>query len=104
TTAQSELRGTDEDQLVTDGRIRSDSEGYRDGVGTLCIDLAGSVFASLEVKLNGETISAVDKLPGPPGDNTSYRQAVRGIYKQLEPIQFDADLIKKSENVITLSP
>src|SRR5699024_4260702 len=104
TDEQLDLRGTDKDQSLTEWNIHFDLEGYENGLGTLSIDLASSVFASLEVKLNGETIATFEEIPGPPGDNAPYRQAVRGVYRQLDPIQFDADLIKKGENVITLTP
>ena len=104
TDEQLDLRGTDKDQSLTEWNIRFDSEGYEKGEGTLSIDLASSVFASLDVKLNGETISTFDEMPGPPGDNASYRQGVRGIYSSLDPIQFDANLIEKGENTITLVP
>lgn len=104
TDEQLQMRGTTADRSLTEWKIRFDSNGYTNGTGTLNIALASSVFGSLEVKLNGTRIAAYDSFPGPAGDNALYRQAIRGVYRKLDPIQFDASLIKKGENVITLTP
>lgn len=104
TPSQLELRGTKEDKSLTEWKIRFDSDSYKEGTATLSINLASSVFGTLEVKLNGETVSTFKEFPGPPGDAASYRQGIRGIYRQLDPIQFDAAKIKAGENIITLSP
>jgi rhamnogalacturonan endolyase len=56
------------------------------------------------VALNDQALVSVDPLPGPPGDNSSYRLACRGMYRLLDPIQFPAALIRPGENVITLAP
>jgi rhamnogalacturonan endolyase len=97
-------RGTTPDLTLESWRIRFRSQGYRRGVATLEIALASSVFGTLKVNLNGVDLAAVDPLPGPPGDNGSYRLAVRSMYRQLAPIVFPASSIVAGENVITLSP
>ncbi|UJF31547.1 polysaccharide lyase family protein [Paenibacillus hexagrammi] len=104
TPTQLDLRGTTEDQSLTEWKIRFDSDGYQEGTATLNIALASSVFGSLDVKLNGTPVGSFETLPGPPGDNALYRLAVRSVYRQLDPIQFDANLIHEGENIITLSP
>jgi rhamnogalacturonan endolyase len=105
TDAQLQMCGTTPDRSFTEWKIRFDSGGYTNGgTGTLNIALASSVFGSLQVKLNGTPIAAYAKIPGPDGDNALYRQAIRGVYRQLDPMKFDASLIKKGENVITLTP
>ena len=97
-------RGTTPDRSLTTWKIRFDSSGYAKGTASLDIALASSVFGSLKVALNGVDIASFDTLPGPPGDNASYRVASRGMYRQLPPIAFQASDIKAGENVITLSP
>jgi rhamnogalacturonan endolyase len=97
-------RGTAEDHSLVTWKIRFDSEGYSTGTGTLDIALASSVFGTLLVALNGTELASLDPLPGPPGDNASYRLADRAMYRQLAPITFPAALIQRGENVITLSP
>jgi rhamnogalacturonan endolyase len=104
TPLQLSLRGTTPDYSLTTWKIRFNSEGYAHGTGTLDIALASSVFATLKVGLNGTELAAVDPLPGPPGDNASYRLSDRGMYRQLPPIAFPAGLIVAGENVVTLSP
>lgn len=102
---QLQFRGTTEDLSLAVWTIRFDSvAGYRTGVGTLEMALASSVFGTLRVTLNGAEIASLDPLPGPPGDNASYRLADRAMYRQLPPITFPAGLIQEGENVITLSP
>ncbi|MEO6083064.1 MAG: polysaccharide lyase family protein [Umezawaea sp.] len=104
TDAQLTWRGTVPDRSLTTWKIRFDSTGYPKGLATLDIALASSVFGSLRVALNGVELAALDSLPGPPGDNASYRLACRGMYRQLSPISFPAAAIRAGENVITLSP
>ncbi|HLL69220.1 MAG TPA: polysaccharide lyase family protein [Micromonosporaceae bacterium] len=104
TDAQLAWRGTTPDRSLTTWKIRFDSDGYRRGTGTLDIALAGSVFGTLKVALNGTQLASFDPLPGPPGDASVYRQSYRAIYRQLPPIEFPADLITAGENVVTLSP
>lgn len=104
TDAQLAWRGTTPDRSLTTWRIRFDSTGYTEGVATLDIALASSVFGSLKVALNGVDLATFDPVPGPPGDNASYRLACRGMYRQLSPISFPATAVHAGENVITLSP
>lgn len=102
---QLQFRGTTEDLTLTTWTVRFDSiTGYRMGVGTLEMALASSVFGTLRIMLNGTEIASMDPLPGPPGDNGSYRLADRSMYRQLPPIRFPASLIQEGENVMTLSP
>jgi rhamnogalacturonan endolyase len=62
------------------------------------------VFGTLRVALNGTEVASLDPLPGPPGDNASYRLSDRAMYRRLPPIVFPAAFIGPGENVITLSP
>ena len=101
---QLQLRGTTEDHSLTTWRIRFDAQGYAHGTGTLDIALAGDVFGTLKIVLNGTELASLDPLPGPPGDNSSYRLACRAMYRQLSPITFPAALIQAGENILTLSP
>jgi rhamnogalacturonan endolyase len=104
TAFQLQLRGTTPDGSLTTWRIRFDSNGYRRGTATVDIALAGSVFGTLRVALNGTELASFDPLPGPLGDNSSYRLGCRGMYRRLPAIQFAATLIQPGENVLTLSP
>lgn len=104
TPTQLAWRGTTPDRSLTSWKIRFGARGYTRGTGTLDIALASSVFGTLKVALNGTDLAAFDPLPGPPGDNASYRLAVRGMYRRLPPIAFPARLIRRGENVITLAP
>jgi rhamnogalacturonan endolyase len=104
TPAQLAWRGTPPDHTLTTWRIRFAARHPRQGTGTLDIALASSVFGTLRVALNGQELASVDPLPGPPGDNGSYRLAERSMYRLLDPIQFPAGLIRTGENVIELSP
>ncbi|HLL69466.1 MAG TPA: polysaccharide lyase family protein [Micromonosporaceae bacterium] len=97
-------RGTTPDRSLTTWKIRFDSAGYAAGTATLDIALAGSVFGTLRVALNGVDIVSFTPVPGPPGDASIYRHARRGIYRELPPITFPASAIRPGENVITLSP
>jgi rhamnogalacturonan endolyase len=101
---QLQLRGTAQDYSLTRWRIRFDSRGFRGGLAALDIALAASVFGNLQVSVNGATVASFDPLPGPAGDNSSYRLACRGMYRRLPPIRFDARLIKRGANVVDLSP
>ncbi|MBX6358378.1 MAG: hypothetical protein IRZ05_21315, partial [Micromonosporaceae bacterium] len=101
---QLQLRGTTEDHSLTTWRIRFDSRGFRKGRATLDIALAGAVFATLRVSINGTEVASFDPLPGPAGDNSSYRLAIRGMYRRLPPIRFDASLITPGTNTVELSP
>ncbi|CAN7308088.1 cadherin-like beta sandwich domain-containing protein [Paenibacillus sp. LjRoot153] len=94
-------------------KIRFDSDGYQpgSGTGTMTFGLAGNVYGSLLVKLNGVEIGrweAPGNLTsafgdGPDNDASLYRQgAARGIYHQVEAV-FDAGLIHQGENVVELS-
>jgi len=104
TDAQLAWRGTVPDRSLTTWKIRFDSAGYATGIATLDIALASSVFGSLKVALNGVDLAALDSLPGPPGDNASYRLTCRGMYRELSPISFPATAIQAGENVLTLAP
>jgi rhamnogalacturonan endolyase len=104
TPLQLQLRGTTQDRSLTRWRIRFDSKGFRKGLATLDIALAASVFGTLQVSVNGTTVASFDPLPGPAGDNSSYRLASRGMYRRLPPIQFDAALIRRGANTVDLSP
>ena len=104
TPTQLAWRGTTPDRSLTTWKIRFDSAGYAHGTGTLDIALAGSVFGTLKVALNGTDLASFDPLPGPPGDNSSYRMSYRGMYRRLPAITFPARLIVAGENVVTLSP
>ncbi|HEX8628784.1 MAG TPA: polysaccharide lyase family protein, partial [Catenuloplanes sp.] len=97
-------RGTVPDRSLTTWRIRFHSDGYDRGVATLDIAIASSVFGTLRIGLNGTDLASFDPLPGPPGDNASYRLSNRGMYRQLPPVVFAATAIRPGENVITLSP
>lgn len=97
-------RGTQPDRSLTTWKIRFHSRGYVRGRCTLDIALASSVFGTLKVALNGTEIANFDPLPGPPGDNASYRLSNRGMYRQLPSIVFAANMVRRGENVITLSP
>lgn len=104
TPAELAWRGTTQDFSLTTWKIRFDSTGYARGTATLDIALASSVFGTLKIALNGTELVAVDPLPGPPGDNASYRVSRRGMYRQLSAIAFPAEFLIAGENVITLSP
>jgi rhamnogalacturonan endolyase len=101
---QLQLRGTAEDHSLTTWRIRFDSNGYHQGRATLDIALSASVFGTLRVSVNGTSVASFDPLPGPAGDNSTYRQAIRGMYRRLPPIEFDAALITEGINTVELSP
>jgi rhamnogalacturonan endolyase len=60
---QLQWRGTALDQSPTSWRIRFDAHRYQRGHGYLDIALAGRVFATLGVALNGTPIASID--PGP---------------------------------------
>lgn len=94
-------------------KIRFDSDGYQSGLGTgtMTFGLAGSVYGSLLVKLNGVEIGRWESPgngesafgEGPENDASLYRQgAARGIYYQVQA-QFDAGLIHQGENIVELS-
>ncbi|WP_410811667.1 polysaccharide lyase family protein [Micromonospora sp. 067-2] len=104
TPLQLQRRGTTPDYSLTTWRIRFDSNGYTAGTATLDIALAGSVFGTLRIALNGTTLASFDPLPGNLGDASSYRLACRGIYRQLAPVVFPATSIRPGENIITLTP
>jgi rhamnogalacturonan endolyase len=104
TPAQLALRGTTPDRSLTEWRVRFPARGYRHGTASLDIALAGSVFGTLRVTLNGTEVASLDPLPGPAGDNSSYRLAGRGIYRRLPAITFPATLIKAGVNVLAFSP
>ncbi len=101
---QLQLRGTTQDHSLTTWRIRFDAHPYVRGTGTLDIAPAGDVFGTLRITLNGTELASFDPLPGPQGDNSSYRLACRGMYRQLPPVAFPASLIRSGENVLALSP
>lgn len=102
---QLQLRGTTQDHTLTTWKIRFTSDrDYHQQTATLDIALAASVFGTLAVALNGQSLASFDPLPGPPGDNSSYRLACRGVYRQLPAITFPANLIQRGQNVVTLSP
>jgi rhamnogalacturonan endolyase len=101
---QLQLRGTTQDLSLTTWRIRFDGAGRRRGVATLDIALAASVFGTLRITLNDTEVAHFDPLPGPAGDNSSYRLACRGMYRRLPSVAFDARLIRPGENVLTLAP
>ena len=104
TPLQLQWRGTTPDQSLTTWRIRFDAHRYQRGTGYLDIALAGQVFATLGVGLNGTPIASIDPLPGVPGDNSSYRLAARAMYRRIPTITFPASLIQDGENILTLSP
>ncbi|MEN3306512.1 MAG: rhamnogalacturonan endolyase [Micromonosporaceae bacterium] len=104
TPLQLQLRGTTPDRTLTTWRIRFPSRGHRAGTATLDIALAGSVFGTLRIALNDTELASFDPLPGPAGDNSSYRLARRGMYRRLPPVTFAADLIRPGENVLSFSP
>lgn len=101
---QLQWRGTTPDQTLTTWTIRFDAPGYRHGTATLDIALAGAVFGTLRIALNGTELASFDPLPGVVGDNSSYRLACRGMYRQLPPVAFPATLLGHGENVLTFSP
>jgi rhamnogalacturonan endolyase len=104
TPLQLQWRGTAPDTSLTTWKIRFDAHRYQRGTGYLDIALAGQVFATLGVALNGTQIASLDPLPGVPGDNSSYRLVARAMYRQIPTITFPASLIRDGENVLTLSP
>lgn len=100
-------------------KIRFDSDdAYIDGIGTLLINVCGNRFGTIRATLNGENIidtTAKVTINGDKAadtDDTSVvslytdgsvaRSGLVGI-NQLVKIEFDASLIKKGENVITLT-
>jgi rhamnogalacturonan endolyase len=101
---QLQLRGTTPDHTLTTWTVRFAARGYRAGTAALDIALAGAVFTTLRVRLNGVELASFDPLPGPPGDNSSYRLACRGMYRRLPTITFPATLIARGANALTLSP
>ncbi|BEL04453.1 hypothetical protein Q0Z83_026440 [Actinoplanes sichuanensis] len=104
TAAQLAWRGTTPDETLTNWKIRFAGRRYRTGTGYLDIAIAGSVFGTLAVTLNGTPIASVDPLPGVPGDNSSYRLVARSMYRLLPTITFPATLIQSGENVLSLAP
>jgi rhamnogalacturonan endolyase len=104
TALQLARRGTAPDRSLTSWKIRFDSRGYAKGTCTLDIALASSVFGTLRVALNGTELASFDPLPGPPGDNASYRLSDRAMYRRLPPIGFAATLVRPGENIVTLAP
>ncbi|MFJ8547089.1 polysaccharide lyase family protein [Streptomyces sp. NPDC093586] len=104
TSAQLQWRGTTPDGTLETWKIRFDAHRYQRGTGYLDISLAGSVFGTLAVALNGTEIASIDPLPGVVGDSGSYRLAVRAVHRQIPTITFPAALIQAGENVLTLSP
>lgn len=104
TDLQLKWRGTKPDRSLCTWKIRFDSHEYTEGTATLDIAVAGAVFGTLKVALNGVDLASVDPLPAVAGDNSSYRLTYLGIYRQLAPITFPAGAITAGENVITLSP
>ncbi len=66
--------------------------------------MAASVFGTLRVALNGTELAGFDPLPGPAGDNSSYRLAARGMYRRLPPITFPASQLLVGENALTFTP
>jgi rhamnogalacturonan endolyase len=101
---QLQWRGTTPDRTLTTWTVRFDAPGYRRGTATLDIALAGAVFATLRVALNGTDLASFDPLPGVVGDNSSYRLACRGMYRRLPPITFPATLLARGPNALTFSP
>jgi rhamnogalacturonan endolyase len=101
---QLRLRGTSQDLSLTTWRVRFASTGHRRGVATLDIALAASVIGTLRITLNDTELARFDPLPGPAGDNSSYRLACRGMYRRLPAVVFGAGLIRPGENVLTLAP
>lgn len=101
---QLQWRGTTPDRTLTTWTVRFDAAGHRHGTATLDIALAGAVFATLRVRLNGTELASFDPLPGVVGDNCSYRLACRGMYRRLPPITFPASLLARGPNVLTFSP
>lgn len=84
-------------------KIRFDSNGYTSGTGTLTFGLAGSVYGSLLVKVNGvEVGNWATFAEGPVNDSSLYRQGIRGVYRQVEA-KFNANLIHSGENIVELS-
>jgi rhamnogalacturonan endolyase len=104
TPLQLSLRGTTPDHGLATWRLHFPSGGYRAGTATLDIALAGSVFGTLGITLNGTRVASFDPLPGPAGDNSSYRLACRGMYRRLPPVRFPATLIRRGDNVLAFSP
>ncbi|MFF3494728.1 polysaccharide lyase family protein [Streptomyces sp. NPDC002795] len=104
TPTQLAWRGTTADTSIETWKIRFDSNGYRRGTGYLDICLAGAVFGTLAVALNGTEIASFDPAPGVNRDACSYRLAVRAMYRQLKTIAFPAGLIHRGENILTLAP
>ncbi len=108
TQLQLQLHGTTQDHSLTTWRIRFDAhlDARRYGSATAALDvaLAGSVFGTLRVALNGTDLASFDPLPGPAGDNSSYRLADRAMFRRLPPITFPATLLRPGENVLALSP
>ncbi|WP_083449520.1 polysaccharide lyase family protein [Actinoplanes rectilineatus] len=104
TAAQLQWRGTTPDDTLTEWTIRFAARRYRAGTGHVDIAVAGAVFATLAVTLNGTRIANLDPLPGVPGDNSSYRQVARSMYRLLPTIAFPATLLRAGDNVLTLAP
>lgn len=104
TPLQLQLRGTTQDHSLTTWRIRFDARPYRSGTAFLDIALAASVFGTLRVMLNGAELASFDPLPGPAGDNSSYRLADRAMFRRLLPVVFPATSLVPGENVLALSP
>jgi rhamnogalacturonan endolyase len=104
TPLQLQLRGTTPDRSLTAWRVSFGSAGYRRGIATLDIALAASVFGTLRIDLNGTELASFDPLPGPAGDNSSYRLTRRGMYRRLPPVTFPAGLVRRGDNVMTFAP
>ncbi|MFE7077332.1 polysaccharide lyase family protein [Streptomyces sp. NPDC057620] len=104
TPVQLAWRGTTADYTLETWKIRFDSTGYSRGTGYLDIHLAGSVFGTLAVALNGTELASIAPVPGVNRDAASYRLAVRAMHRQLKTITFPASLIQRGENVLTLAP
>lgn len=91
------------DSTPTDWKIRFNADGRLTGKATLTFGIASSVFGSLDVSVNGQNIKTWETIPGPSNDSALYRQSDRGVYRELS-VQFDASLLRPTDNVINLKP
>ncbi len=83
--------------------IYFDRDEEVEGTAVLTIAIAGSSNGSLSIELNGTNIAAYDKVTPIGNDASLYRAGEAGYYHELV-ISFDASLLKRGENVLSLKP
>ena len=96
-------KGIKQNTSPTNWKVRFDYKGTGKGQATFTFGIAGDVNGGVRALMNGHQIVKMDSFEGPKGDNTYYRQAAHGIFRQYT-VPFNATLLKQGANIMELTP